>query len=157
MAFELPVAGVPDAAAVKAILDGIGAPESPLTVTLLWDANVDLDLHLYCDGGEEIYFSNKVEPGCDATLDADMTASKYGNIRGDGVQGQIENISVQAPVAGFAYNGRVKYYGGSGNAPFTIIISGTDAGGTLRVYAFEQVEDFSALGVYYAYTFDFPS
>lgn len=47
-----------------------------------------------------------------------MTAANYGNDRGDGVQGQIENISVGLPVEGHEYNGKVRYYGGTGDAPW---------------------------------------
>lgn len=54
------------------ILDGIGATGAQLTVTLLWDAEVDLDLHFSCDDGTEIFYGNLVADECLGTLDADM-------------------------------------------------------------------------------------
>jgi hypothetical protein len=44
----------PDSSEVQAILSGINAPVSPLTVTLLWNAAADLDLYFYCDDGSVI-------------------------------------------------------------------------------------------------------
>ena len=40
----------PDNTALKAILDGINVSGAPLTVTLLWTGEVDLDLYMYCPG-----------------------------------------------------------------------------------------------------------
>jgi len=82
-----------------------------------------------------------------------MTASNYGNDRGDGVQGQIENISVGTPVDGQAYNGKVNYYGGSGNAPFQLVFSGTDSQGTLHVYGVQDVADMTSGDHNYSFTF----
>ena len=65
----------PQVDAVAAILTAIGAPESPLTLTLLWDAPVDLDLYFYCQDGSVVNYQNangNANPACGGTLDADM-------------------------------------------------------------------------------------
>ena len=46
----------PDTSAIAAILQQIGVTSAPLTVTLLYNAPVDLDLHFYCASGEEIFY-----------------------------------------------------------------------------------------------------
>lgn len=46
----------PDASGIAAILAAIGADPAPLTITLIWNDNVDLDLHFYCDDGTEIFY-----------------------------------------------------------------------------------------------------
>lgn len=48
--------GAPDASGVAQILAAIGADPSPLTITLIWDAQVDLDLYFYCDDGTQINY-----------------------------------------------------------------------------------------------------
>ena len=86
-------------------------------------------------------------------MDKDMKVIDYGNMRGDGVQGQIENISVMQAVGGHAYSGKVAYYGGSGNAPFTLVVSGTDLTGRLNVYAYEVVDTHTSGDYVYGFTF----
>lgn len=75
-----------------------------------------------------------------------MQASNYGNIRGDGVQGQIENISVGYGVHGHAYTGQVVYYSGEENAPFTVMFSGVDDSGVRHVYDSETIDTFGPGG-----------
>lgn len=146
---------MPDSSGVAAILEGIGATGSALTVTLLWDAPADLDLHFSCDDGSQIFYGAPSVESCQGTLDADMQASNYGNIRGDGVQGQIENISLGVAVDGHAYSGKVVYYSGSANAEFQVIFSGTDGEGHLHVYGQEHVAEFT--GGEHAYSFVYSS
>jgi hypothetical protein len=65
----------PSSDGVADILTGIGAASAPLTVTLLWNAPVDLDLYLYCPDGSEIGWSSGVgvyNTACDGKLDHDM-------------------------------------------------------------------------------------
>lgn len=146
---------LPDTSAVESILEGIGASGAPLTVTLLWDAEVDLDLYFHCDDGSVISYQMLSNEACLGTLDADMTASNYGNIRGDGVQGQIENISVGQPVEGHAYEGKVRYYSGDVATEFQVIFSGTDGDGVLHVYGQEHVAEFNGAGTDHAYSFTY--
>lgn len=63
-----------------------------------------------------------------------MTDSQLNNIRGDGSMGQIENISIGAAVDGHEYEGKVTYKSGTENAPYYIIYSGYDSGGTLHIF-----------------------
>lgn len=77
----------PSVDAAAEILTGLGIAFKPMMVTLMWDAPVDLDLHYSCGDGTPIYYGNSNNQNCGGTLDADMQASNYGNIRGDGVQG----------------------------------------------------------------------
>jgi hypothetical protein len=84
-----------------------------------------------------------------------MTAGDYGNVRGDGVQGQVENISVGQPVDQHSYNGKVQYYGGGVNAEFQVIFSGTDGDGVLHVYGQAHVAEFSGPGTEHEYSFTY--
>jgi len=111
-----------------AILEAIGVTRWTLVITLLWDAPVDLDLHFTCPEGE-IYYANMFQTGCEGGLDIDMQANHQSNVRGDGSVGQIENISLGYGIEGHVYDGRVKYYSGSGNAPYQLIFSGKDDSG----------------------------
>lgn len=63
----------PSADTVTSILQAIGAynPSVELTVTLLYRANVDLDLHFYCDNGAHIYYGAPSVADCGASLDYD--------------------------------------------------------------------------------------
>lgn len=72
-----------------------------------------------------------------------MTASNFGNLRGDGRTGQIENISMGSAQDGYLYTGRVHYYSGEvgADARFSVIISGTGDDGLLtRFYQHDQGE-----------------
>jgi len=148
----------PEADAVSAILLGINAPTAPLTLTLLWNAQVDLDLYFYCQDGSQVNYQNtgaNPNANCGGTLDADMQASSFGNTRGDGSVGQVENISVQGPQEGFEYSGKVNYFAGSGNAEFQVIFSGTDPEGVLHVYGQEYVADFATGGANHEFSFTY--
>jgi len=148
----------PAADAVQSILTGIGAPTAPLTLTLLWNAPVDLDLYFYCQDGSVVNYQNaggNANPACGGTLDADMREAEYNQVRGDGSQGQVENISVQQPSDGFGYSGKVQYYAGSGNAEFQVIFSGTDGDGVLHVYGQEYVQEFSTVSANHEFSFTY--
>jgi len=145
----------PDSAAVEGILAGIGAAGAPLTVTLLWNADCDLDLYFHCDDGSVISYQNTNNEACGGTLDSDMTATHYNQARGDGSLGQVENISVGAPVEDHVYAGKVRYYSGSVNGEFQVIFSGTDGDGVLHVYGQEHVAEFSGEGTDHPYSFTY--
>jgi hypothetical protein len=53
-------------------------------VTLLWHNHADLDLHLICPDGDEVYFHQ--QSACNAQLNVDRNA-------GDSVDDPIENIT----------------------------------------------------------------
>jgi hypothetical protein len=96
-----PEPALPDTSEVAGILQGIGASSAPLTVTLLWNAQVDLDLYFACDDGSDISYQNTNNEACGGTLDADAVASGYNVERyAGGSLGQVENISVQNAAEG---------------------------------------------------------
>ncbi|KAA0675697.1 hypothetical protein [Roseomonas genomospecies 6] len=50
-----------------------GAAEGELTVTLIWNTSADLDLHVGCPDGAEIYFRNTT--ACGGVLDVDANSA----------------------------------------------------------------------------------
>lgn len=149
-----PEPALPDSSAVAAILNAIGASGAPLTVTLLWNAQVDLDLYFACDDGSDISYQNANNAECGGTLDHDAVASGYNVERyAGGSLGQVENISVQNAVEGHEYSGKVQYYSGGSNAEFQVIFSGTDAEGVLHVYGQAYVAEFVGAGTDHPYSF----
>lgn len=67
----------------------------------------------------------------------------------------VENISVGMPQEGFAYNGQVHYFSGSGNAEFQVIFSGTDGDGVLQVFGQEYVADFATQNQAHQFSFTY--
>ena len=51
-------------------LEREGAQRGEVGITLAWDSDADLDLHVICPGGEEIYFGRR--SACGGQLDIDM-------------------------------------------------------------------------------------
>ena len=85
----------------------------------------------------------------------DMQADKFNDVRGDGSLGQIENISLGLVNDGDVFQGKVKYYSGSGNTPFQVVYSGVDADGNLHVFGQEFVEVFDTPGQIHEYSFTY--
>ena len=55
---------------IGAILGSIGAGDAALMVTLIWNAQSDIDLHFFCDDGTEIWYSSPGPAGnCQGRLD----------------------------------------------------------------------------------------
>lgn len=83
-----------------------------------------------------------------------MVASNYGQDRGDGQPGQVENISIGIPVEGHSYNGKVKFFSTNGPDPvsFLLMFSGVDSEGVLHVYGSEAVAEFGPSGSEHPYS-----
>jgi hypothetical protein len=65
-------------------LEGAGADIDPNMITLQWHNHADLDLHLICPDGTEVYFGRKT--ACNAQLNVDQ------NVSGQ-VDNPVENIT----------------------------------------------------------------
>jgi len=112
-------------------------------------------LYFQCDDGSDISYQNTANEACGGSLDKDMQAGDIDFVRGSAGSGQVENISVGSAVNGHTYSGRVRYYGGSGNAEFQVIFSGVDDSGHLHVYGQEHVATFDTAGVDHPYSFTY--
>lgn len=89
-----------------------------LKITLLWDFEADIDLHVIQPNGNEIYFKKASDPSTGGSLDVD---NRIGN------SGAAENIYWNNPPQG-TYSVYVRYYGPSsstkvaGQGPCTVVI-----------------------------------
>ena len=120
---------------IYAILMGGGAEPHALTITLLWNAEEDLDVTFTCNDGVTIdWYNQGGENSCGARLDVEQTISDYDTERGDGSLGQIENISLDYPSYGTEYGGQIIHYSGGSPVDFMVVYSGLDDEGTLVIY-----------------------
>ncbi|MEO0344465.1 MAG: hypothetical protein AAF198_13610 [Pseudomonadota bacterium] len=105
---------------IEDALKDAGARDGDLTFTLLWDAETDMDLHVTCPRGDEIFFQNR--SACNGFLDIDNL--------GRGVGQKVENTVFNDPLLG-NYVVRVNLYSTSqalGAVPFKLQIkSGENA------------------------------
>jgi hypothetical protein len=76
-----------------------------LKITLLWDFQADIDLHVLQPNGKEIWYKNKTDNSTGGALDVDHRS---------GGRGAAENIFWQNPPRG-QYKVALKYYGKSKN------------------------------------------
>ena len=53
-----------------------GARTGDVTATLVWNSTHDLDLHVICPDGEEVFYGNKISRKNRAMLDVDMNAGE---------------------------------------------------------------------------------
>lgn len=72
-------------------------------VSLIWDGQADLDLHVLCPGGGHIYFERT--NGCGAVLDVDMNAQG-----GRGSRTPVENVVWSGKPPSGTYRVQVHYY-----------------------------------------------
>ncbi|MFI4999464.1 MAG: hypothetical protein ACHQK9_06255 [Reyranellales bacterium] len=100
-----------------------GAQSGELQVSLAWDGPSDLDLHVFCPNGEEIYFNSRSH--CGGNLDVDMNSEKHSLT-------PVENVywpAGQIPKGRFRV--AVRLYGRGGdsrpNIPFLVRLKIGDA------------------------------
>lgn len=96
----------------EASLEGGGGA---VKVTLRWEREVDLDLHVIDPEGEEIYYGDKTSSS-GGELDVDDTNG------GTASDPAIENIAWTANAPSGTYTYYVKYYSGSGSTNYTLAI-----------------------------------
>jgi flagellar biosynthesis GTPase FlhF len=90
------------------------ATSGELGVSLIWDADCDLDLRCTLPNGSVCSYSNS-NVGC-ATLDVDRTSSTRGK--------KVENIFLKEPGRSRgSYRFQVHYYSGSVQVPWTAVVS----------------------------------
>ena len=124
-----------DAERLEAITSWAGSAPDKLTVTLLWDAEEDLDLAFVCQDGVKINWDNsKGENGCAAVYDVEEGIAEYGSERGDGSVGQLENIKVSTPTNNIAYQIMVTHYTRQAPVDFMLFFSGLDVSGELVIF-----------------------
>ena len=85
-------AGGLNEAALDNALNASGALSGSITISMLWDTDDDLDLHVLTPSGEEIYYSNKIAAGGELDVDA--------NVGGRTMDNPVENIFFEAPENG---------------------------------------------------------
>lgn len=91
-----------------------GGQSGELQVTLAWDNYNDLDLHLICPSGEEIYFGKKFS-ACGGRLDVDTNAG------GPDTNRAVENIVwTRGRVAKGSYLVRVNHFASNGSPDPTL-------------------------------------
>ncbi|MBO4242966.1 MAG: zinc-ribbon domain-containing protein [Clostridiales bacterium] len=123
------------------VLTGLNAGSGDITISVLWDSEDDLDLHVFTPDGSEIYYSNKVAQNGELDVDANTSSNMMDN--------PVENVFFTNPYNGQYwvylddYNDRstgttnyiVKITIGSESQTFTGTIDGS--GTTLEIVGFE--------------------
>ena len=104
---------------LESVLDSIDAGVGEITVSMLWDSDDDLDLHMYTPDGSEIYYSNREAGG--GTLDVDA------NVGGRTMDNPIENIYFPNPEPG-TYTVFIKDYSDRSDGPTDYIVRVTVGG-----------------------------
>ena len=84
--------GYVDESTLDQTLSSLGAGSGEITVSMLWDTDDDLDLHMLTPDGSEIYYSNRNAGGGELDYDA--------NVGGRTMDNPIENIFFEVPGEG---------------------------------------------------------
>lgn len=97
---------------LDALLDERGGEIGDLNFTLFWNSTDDIDLHVTCPAGPEIYYGNR--NACNGTLDVDANAGSL-------LTNPVENVFFINPAPG-RYHVIVKLYSNrtSGQKNFTL-------------------------------------
>lgn len=98
---------------IDSIIASSGAKIGPVTVSLLWNTNDDLDLHVTSPRGDTVYYGNKTSLS-DGKLDVDRQVNSF-------ITKPLENIYWSSPPKG-TYKVEIVVYTrrSSGNIPCTI-------------------------------------
>jgi len=83
---------IPDEDALDARLDSLEAGSGEITVSMLWDSEDDLDLHISTPDGSEIYYGNKITGGGELDIDANTSSNMMDE--------PVENIYFSDPDSG---------------------------------------------------------
>ncbi|MBP5180931.1 MAG: hypothetical protein J6127_06565, partial [Clostridiales bacterium] len=81
-----------DDAELDAILDSVGALSGDITISLFWNTEDDLDLHVSTPAGSEIYYGNRDADGGHLDIDANTSSNMMDN--------PVENIYFESPASG---------------------------------------------------------
>lgn len=109
---------------LTSVLDSIDAGVGEITVSMLWDTDDDLDLHMYTPDGSEIYYSNREAGG--GVLDYDA------NVGGRTMDNPIENIYFPNPEPG-TYTVFIVDYSDRSDGPTDYLVRVT-VGGESQVF-----------------------
>ncbi|HEY1076259.1 MAG TPA: hypothetical protein VGE51_06190 [Fontimonas sp.] len=106
----------------KVIIARVGTGK--LQFSLSWDAEVDLDLHVFEPNGNEVYYGNPGPSGSGGVLDIDDLNGPGSSGRPAGEPEGVENIFWQATAPNGTYIVRVDYFDSSGPAAnFVVTVS----------------------------------
>lgn len=115
----------PDESDLDAVLQDLGAGTGEITVSMLWDTDDDLDLHMSTPDGSEIYYSNREAGG--GYLDVDA------NVGGRTMDNPVENIYFESPQTG-SYSIWIENYSDRTDGPTNYIVRVT-AGGESQTFS----------------------
>ena len=107
------------------VLNSLEAGEGEITISMLWDSQDDLDLHVFTPDGSEIYYGNRDAQGGNLDIDA--------NAGGNMMDNPVENVYFSAP-AGGTYMVRIKDYSDRSEGTTNYIVRIT-VGGQSQTYS----------------------
>jgi uncharacterized protein YfaP (DUF2135 family) len=122
-----------------------GAKTGDMQISLIWNNFNDLDLHVFCPSGEEIFFGHK-RSRCRGELDVDMNAG------GPDSNKPVENVYWPrggAPKGGFRVC--VHHFANHGGTDPTTFRVAVKVGGRTRTFS-ESVSHGNALKEIYTFT-----
>ena len=113
-------------------LNAVSVGEGSIQVTLTWDTNADVDLHLIEPSGNDIYWSSKRSPDSDGYLDVD-------DLDGFGP----ENVYFEDDYDAGTYQVKIHHYSGTTPTNYTVTVkngsSVSNYSGVLSAYEEEDI------------------
>ena len=107
------------------VLNSLDAGTGDITISMLWDTDDDLDLHVSTPDGSEIYYSNREAGG--GILDYDA------NVGGRTMDNPVENIYFTSPASG-TYTVWIENYSDRSDGPSSFLVRVT-AGGQSQTFS----------------------